>query len=114
MFLCWSGALDQSSYCNQNYGTDKSHNDGADQSACGPNPQGAEDPTAYDATENAEDDVHKHSVAAALHDDTGEPACNHSYDDPDDEPHSVLLNRFNRFLSPQNVNLSRNTTERPP
>jgi hypothetical protein len=45
----------------QNYGTNKCHDDGTDHAASRPNPQKPENPTADNAPEDSEKDIHEYA-----------------------------------------------------
>src|SRR5258708_25225135 len=74
---------------NEDHRADEGHDDRAENPARRPDAKRAEDPAANDATEQPENAVHQHAVAATPHDLSGKPAG----DDSDEHriDHVVLL-----------------------
>ncbi len=64
-----------------------------DDAAAGIDAERAEDPSAHDCADYAEDDIHDRAVAAAFHDLASSPSCDQSNDDPPNEirQHVILL-----------------------
>ena len=86
-----SGFLDEPGDPDQDDRPQDCHQDAPDEAAAADAEQ-ADDPAAHDAADNPENDIGKHSVAAALHDSSCRPAGNQTYNDPPDHPvrHAIL------------------------
>src|SRR5690242_4624251 len=80
----YSSSFDHAHEPEQNARAYESHHDGTDQSA-GLNSDQAEDPAAHQRTDDADDDVHQHVEAAALHYFPGKEAGDETYDAPPEQ-----------------------------
>ena len=70
----WLGLLYKAGNPDQDHRAYKRNNDRADYAASGPNTNQPENPSADDAAEQSEEDVHEHTVATTLHYLAGQPA----------------------------------------
>src|ERR1700685_2046450 len=88
-----SSFLDEAHDPEQNARSDEGYYDGADQSEAGIYTEQAEDPSADHGADDADDDVHQHAEAAALHYFSGQKTGDQTDDAPPEQSteHGCLL-----------------------
>src|SRR5580704_10830077 len=83
-----SSSFQQPRKPDQNYRSNKRNDNRPDHSATGPDSQHPKDPASDDTAEDAENDVHNHAIAAALHHLPSQPTRDQSHNDPYEKSHS--------------------------
>src|SRR6516165_3476426 len=81
------GSFDQPGDPNEDHRTDERNNNRTNHPSSLPQAEQPENPASQDSPQYAEDDVHKHAVAAALHDLASQPTGNKPDNNPRDNAH---------------------------